>query len=281
MRAFTVLVFATSVFGRLVVPNGPEAELTVASVEIANATSTIKTAASLAPVNGRDQAAAAILLEIEQHTEDLACEVHELWANVSVRRAQAQFRSVKEMRAQISEAKSHSPASATGPTRSGSILSVKTSWNRGNLTTADVYAEALEKPKLNKGKAVPGLQKSDAIVLQALQHVQSASRAASTAKDNEDIVSAALLVMDRSRELYNAVELATARVAGGKDAQGRAEEKLEHIMQKVAKQSSALGHDPLAMTRELRLIKHAIREAVGGSSKGDVKRAAREALRGS
>merc|ERR1719191_1691228 len=106
-----------------------------------------------------------------------------------------------------------------------------------------------------------------------MQHVQSASRAESIGNGNEDIVSAALLVMDRSRELYNVVELATARVAGGKDAQARAEEKLEKVMQRVAKQSSALGTDTLAITRELRLVKHAIREAVGGNTRGDVKRA--------
>jgi hypothetical protein len=117
------------------------------------------------------------------------------------------------------------------------------------------------------------------IVLQAIQHVQSAAKAEVMGKGDEDIIPTAQLLMDRSRELYKAVEVATAGVAGGKDAQIRAEEKLEKVMQRVAKQSSALGDDTLTMSRELRLIKHAVREAVGGSSRGDVKRAAREALK--
>lgn len=266
------LVYVANAFLKPAISSGPASELKIAAVEISNATSTIRTAAGLAPVGGRDQESAAVLLELEQYTEDLAEQAHALWINATAnqRKVQARGRS------------SGYPAASADPAghpvavleRSGSIVvqNSKEGAVRWNLTMGNGDAQisngnfTLEKPgSSKKGKSVPGLRAAMGVLLEALQHVQSAARAQRLGKGGEDLVSGVQLVMDRSRELYNTVEVATARVAGGTDAQTRVEEKLTKIQSRISKQSTDLGNDPLAMTRELRLVKHLVREAVGGN----------------
>lgn len=271
---FAVVLPTTSVLVRPVVLDGSIAELNIAAVEISNASSSIQSAGHLAPEGGHDQAGAALLLELEQYTEDLAREAHALWVNVSrVGKARASVAALER----------------GGSIIVSSVLGGGARWNlshsdqskgetQGNLTVTD--ADELDKPKSKKSKSVPGLQAAKAVVLQAMQHVQSAARATSFGnRASEDLVSTVELVMDRARELYNVVEVTTARVAGGKDAQTRVEKELDKIQRKISKRSVDLGSDALSMTRELRLVKHAVREAVGGSTRHDVTQAARESLR--
>lgn len=294
-------VCAINAFLKPAISNGPVAELKIAAVDMSNATSTIRTAAGLAPEGGHDQGAAAILLEMEQYTEDLAEQVHSLWVN-----ATANQRAVQAHR-QLSA--SGEAQAVTHPIvhpvavldRGGSVLGVaranftsgadwldqrskRNEWHvQGNLTNGDVQLVngnfSLEKPGSKKGRSIPGLHAAMGTILEAMQHVQSAARAQQLGSGGEDLVSTVQLVMDRSRELYNMVEVATARVAGGKDAQARVEQKLSKLQSRNPKQSADIGNEPLAMTRELRLVKHVVREAVGGSSRGDVTRFARESIK--
>eukprot|EP00746_Dinoflagellata_sp_MGD_P001546 gnl/MRDRNA2_/MRDRNA2_102929_c0_seq1.p1 gnl/MRDRNA2_/MRDRNA2_102929_c0~~gnl/MRDRNA2_/MRDRNA2_102929_c0_seq1.p1 ORF type:complete len:306 (-),score=72.52 gnl/MRDRNA2_/MRDRNA2_102929_c0_seq1:19-936(-) len=280
--AFAILVSASLVcvanaFLKPANSSGPASELKIAAVEICNATSTIRTAAGLAPVGGRDQGSAEVLLELEQQTEDLAEQAHAIWVNATANQRQIQLR----RRSSRASTMKGIPAASADPAghavavleRSGSIVvqNSKEGANRGNLTMGNEDAQisngnfTLEKPGSKKGRSIPGLRAAMGTVLQALQHVQSAARAQRLGNGGEDVVSGAQLVMDRARELYSTVEVATARVAGGTDAQTRVEERLTKIQSRIMTQSADLGNDPLAMTRELRLVKHVVREAVGGN----------------
>lgn len=298
LTMFVAAVTAATALVHPVVLDGPVAELNAAAVEISDATSTICSAGNLAPEEGHDQAAGALLLELEQYTADMAEEVHTLWVNASraanSRKVGAHLRSPKE--ATVTAVDPHKRIAGTSVAtleKSDSIIvngviSRGARWNlshnfskggaQGNLTVTDVQES--EKPKSKKSKSVPGLQTAKATILQAMQHVQSAASATLLGNGaGEDMAPTALLVMDRTRELYNMVEVMTARVAGGKDVQLKVEQKLQQTLQRISKKSADLGYDALAMTRELRLVKHLVREAVGGSTRRDITRAARESLK--
>lgn len=284
------------------VSNGPVDELQRAAVGIANATSTIQTAASLAPESGHDQEAVAVLLELEQCTEDLAQEVHALWVNAIGNQPHSHLRSlggsngkrVHEFGWSAWNSLESTPEDAAPTSNSVAALerthsvvakSVVGSQGKGNLTVisqgnlTSQWNLTVEKPRSKKGMSVPGLRIAKGVILQVLQHVQSAARAERLGRIGGDVVPTAQLVMDRSRDLYTIVEVATARVAGGKDAQTRVEKKLQKIQSGISQQSIHLADDALAMTRELRLVKHIVREAVGGSMRGEVARNARKTLK--